>query len=133
MTHIPALDLTTEIATQVASLTAGTNLFHGQIRAAGDLVPRNGVFAWGGGGLEPLRTMGDPDEIRKAVVHVRVRNSSYLTGSTLAHSIMDSMRGVAVATYLDVYVAISEPRSMGQDPNGNHYFGMEYVMTYQEP
>lgn len=133
MSHVPALDLATEIATQEVTLTLGTNIFHGSIRAPDSFIPKNAVFVWGDSGRAPLRTMGDPDEIRIAVVHVRIRNANFSTGSTLAHSIMNLLRGDDVSTYLEVKVAISEPRSMGQDSEGNHFFGMEYLMTYQEP
>ena len=133
MTHIPAEDLATEIATQVGSLTLGTNIFHSSIRAPGKSIPKDSVFVWGDSGRPPLRTMGDSEEIRTAVVHVRVRDPKFKTGSDLAHSIMDLLRGDDVSTYLEVKVAISEPRSMGQDSDGNHLLGMEYLMTYQEP
>ncbi len=133
MTHIPATDLATEIAAQVASLTLGTNLFHSMIRARDSNVPNDSVFVWGSGGPAPLRSMGDPDEIRVAMVIIRVRSAKYKDGSDLAHSIVNLLRGDNVATYLDVAVASSEPTAMGEDPDGNHYFGLIYFMTYQEP
>ena len=133
MTHIPATDLATEIGSQVASLTLATNLFASMIRAPDSNVPKDCVFVWGDGGLAPLRAMGDPDEIRVAMVHVRVRNSKFKNGSDLAHSIMDLLRGDDVSTYLGVEVARSEPMALGEDKDGHHYFGMEYLMTYQEP
>ena len=133
MTHIPATDLATEIAAQVGSLTLGTNLFASTIRAPDSNVPKDSVFAWGDSGLEPLRTMSDADEIRTALVHVRIRSGKFSDGSTLAHSIMDLLRGDDVASYLEVSVAKSEPQALGEDGDGNHYFGMQYLMTYQEP
>ncbi len=133
MSHIPALDLATEIASQEGTLTLGTNIFHSTVRAPDSFIPKNCVFVWGAPGRAPLRTMGDPDEIRAAVVHVRVRNSKFATGSELIRSIMDLLRGDDISTYLEVKIAASEPRAMGQDSNANHYFGMEYIMTYQEP
>lgn len=133
MTHIPATDLATEIGTQVASLTLGTNLFHSMIRASDSNVPKDSVFVWGSGGLPPLRTMSDPDEIRTALVHVRVRSAKSDDGSTLAHSIMNLLRGDDISTYLEVIAAGSEPATLGEDSDGNHYFGFEYLMTYQEP
>lgn len=130
MSHVPATDLATEIGTQVGGLTLGTNLFHSSVRAPNASIPINSVFVWGSGGKPPLRTMSQPDEIRSAVVHVRVRDRTYSIGSTLAHTIMNTLRGLSVSTYLDLVAAISEPRSMGQDSESNHYFGMEYLMTY---
>ncbi len=131
MTHSPDTALATEIGTQVGSLTLGTNLFIGTVRADDTVFPRNCVFVWSGGGPIPQRTMGEPDEIRTTIVHVRVRDAKYSVGSTLATLIMNSLRAVSVATYLDMKGAIGEPRAMGQDPDGNHYFGMEYIMIYE--
>ncbi len=95
--------------------------------------PRDSVFVWAQGGLEPLRTMGEPNEIRMVVVHVRVRDAKYRNGEDLAISIQDSLRAVSIATYLETKAAISFPRAMGQDSDGAHYFGFEFIMTYQEP
>ena len=132
MTHFPATDLATEIGSQVASLTLATNLFASTIRAADSNIPKDSVFVWGSGGPAPLRTMGDADEIRVAMVHVRVRSGKYKAGSDLIHSIMNSLRGDDISSYLEVVVAASEPSSMGEDSDGNHYFGIIYFMTYQE-
>ncbi len=117
----------------MGSLTLGTNLFASTIRAPGSNMPKDSVFVWGSGGVEPLRTMGDPDEIRLALVHVQVRSAKFAAGSTLAHSIMDLLRGDDVSTYLEVILAKSEPMALGEDSDGNHHFGMEYLMSYQEP
>ncbi len=133
MTHIPATDLATEIASQVGSLTLGSNLFASTIRAPDTNIPSDSVFVWGDGGLEPLRSMSDPDEIRTALVHVSVRSGKFADGSTLAHSIMNLLRGDDISTYLDSIISKSEPQALGEDADGLHYFGMEYLLTYQEP
>ena len=133
MTHTPAKALATEIGTQVGSLTLGTDLFHSTIRAPDGTVPKNCVFAWDGGGAPPLRTMSEPDEVRKAVILVSVRNRKYKTGSDLAISIMNSLRAQSIATYLDLELMNSAPRSLGQDAEGLHHFGLEFILTYQEP
>ena len=133
MTHVPGTALATEIATQVASLTLGTNVFNSMIRAPDSHIPVNSVFVWAQGGLEPLRTMGETNEIRQVIVHVRVRNSKYRAGENLALLIQDSLRAKSISTYLETKAAIAFPRAMGQDSDGNHYFGFEFIMTYQEP
>ena len=133
MTHKPAEALATEMATQVGSLTLGTNVFHSTIRAPDIVVQKNCVFVWDGGGVPPLRTMGEPDEIRRVLVLVDVRDSKYKTGNDLALSIMNSLRAVSIATYLDVALGNSSPRSLGQDAEGLHHFGLEFILTHQEP
>lgn len=133
MTHTPAEALATEIGTQVGSLTLGTNLFHSTIRAPDGTIPENSVFAWDGGGAPPLRTMSEPDEVRKSVILVSVRNTKYGTGSDLAILIMNSLRAQSISTYLDLELMNSAPRSLGQDEEGLHHFGLEFILTYQEP
>ncbi len=133
MSHLPAQALATEMGTQVAALTLGTNLFHSTMRAPDGFVPEDCVFAWTGGGVPPLRTMGEPDEIRSAIVMVGVRDSKYADGNALALSIMNSLRAKSIATYLDLELVNSSPRSLGQDADGLHHFGMEFILTYQEP
>ena len=132
MTHTPDIALATEIAAQVASLTLGTNIFHSTVRAPDSRVPVDCVFVWEDGGPTPLRTMGEPDEIRLAVLHVRVRDSVHGDGAALAKSVMNSIRAKSIATYLDLEAMNSGPRALGQDSDGRHYFGLEYVLTYQE-
>ncbi len=133
MTHTPAQAIATEIGTQVGALTLGTNLFHSTVRAPDVLVPKDCVFAWNGGGVPPLRTMGEPDEIRSAIVMVGVRDSKYADGNSLAILIMNSLQAQSIATYLDLELVNSSPRSLGQDADGLHHFGMEFILTYQEP
>ena len=133
MTHTPAEALATEIGTQVGSLTLGTDLFHSTIRAPDGTIPENCVFAWDGGGAPPLRSMSETDEIRRSVILVSVRNIKYKTGSDLAILVMNSLRAQSIATYLDLELVDSAPRSHGQDDEGLHHFGLSFILTYQEP
>lgn len=77
--------------------------------------------------------MSDPDEIRRAVVHVRVRDAKFVDGEAVTFSILNGLRGRDVATYLEMKVSESGPLSFGQNSNGQHVFGLTYIMTYQEP
>ncbi len=133
MTHTPAEAIATEIGTQVGALTLGTNLFHSTIRAPDSFIPENAVFVWDGGGAVPLRTMSEPDEIRRSVILVDIRNVKYNNGSDQAILIMNSLRAQSIATYLDLELATSAPRSLGQDAEGHHHFGLEFILTFQEP
>ena len=133
MTHTPAKALATEIGTQVGALTLGTNLFDSTIRAADGFIPENCVFAWDGGGAAPLRTMSEPDEIRRSVIVVSVRDLKYNSGRNLAILIMNSLRAQAISTYLDLELVNSAPRALGQDDEGLHHFGLEFILTFQEP
>ncbi len=133
MTHTPSEALATEIGGQVGSLTLGTNLFHSGVLAPDSYIPINCVFVWPDGGARPLRSMGDPDEIRRTLIVIRVRNAKQKTGRDLALSIINALRGRDIATYLDLVCATSGPRMLGQSADGHHYFGAEFILTYQEP
>lgn len=132
MSHQPSTDLTAAIATQIASLIAGTNLFDSMVKGSDANIPVNCVFVWNTPGITPLRTMGEPNEIRQAIVQLRVRNSKSGTGLALAFEIFNALRGLAVATYLDVKSAASGPSNLGQDSDGAYYFSASFVMVYQE-
>lgn len=133
MSHTPAIALATEIAAQVGSLTLGTNLFHSSIRAASSNIPVDSVFVWTGGGGKPQRTMGDPNEIRRTVLHVRVRDTDYNDGITLAYSILNGLRAQSISTYLDLFSTFGDPSDLGEDKDGNHIFGVTFILVYQEP
>jgi len=130
VTHTPAKALATEIGSQIAGLTLGTDLFHSTMRAPDGIIPINCVFVWGSGGLPPQRTHGDPDEIRRAIVNVQVRDRKFNAGDTLIRSILDALRGDDIATYLEIKVGDSEPLNLGQDGDGNHIMALSYIMTY---
>ncbi len=131
MSHTPTRDLVDHLSTNLAALTSGTNLFDSQVRAphTGG-VPEDAVFVWGTGGPLPERTMGEPDEVCRTVIHFRVRHQKAATGLTWARDILEEIQGVAIATYLDVYRLIAEPRALGQDSDGRNYFGGEVMMVY---
>ncbi len=133
MSHVPSEDLAEHIEGQVGSLTVGTNLFASTMRAPTTGIPENAVFVWDAGGPAPLRTMSEPDEIRRALVAVQIRNEKHGTGIDLAYSIQNSVRADAVATYLDLVAANAGPTALGQDLDGNHIFSLFFMMVYQEP
>ena len=130
MSHDVGSDLATKMGTDVAGITLGTILFASTVRAPDSDIPVDAVFVWPSGSLPPLRTMGEPDEIRAAAVHVRARDAVYATGMTLAILIHDTLRGLAVSNYLELKAGNSAPIAMGTDELGFHLFGLEFVMTY---
>lgn len=128
MSNIPGTDLAIKIAA-VTALVLGTDLFHSTVRAATENIPRDSVFVFESGGLAPLRTMGQPDEVRTSILTIVVRNGKYATGNTLVHSIMDSIRGVDITNYLDVTM-VTNTIAQGQDAKGTHMFGFTIALVY---
>lgn len=126
----PSEDLRDHIGTLIGSLSAGTNLFSSKPRAARGDVPQDAVFVYASGGRDPDRSMQEVDEIRHPIVTVTVRNSRQKTGSDLAQSIFNTLRGVPPTGYLDLVCANSQPMDMGYDSDGRHFFNMTFILAY---
>ena len=128
----PAEDMVTHIAGLIGSLTAGTNLFASKPRAPRSGVTQDAVFVFTSAGRNPDRSMRQVDEIRWPVVSVIVRNSRQKTGSDLAQSIFNTLRGTLPTGYLDLTTGGSSPNDMGYDSDGRHFFTMTFIMPYLE-
>lgn len=129
---VPAEDVRDHIAGLVGSLTAGTNLFASKLRSPRAGVPTNAVFVYASGGRDPDRSMQEVDEIRWPVVTVAVRNARQKTGSDLATSIFNTLRGSPPSGYLDLVCMGSQPTDMGYDSDGNHIFNITLRLAYLE-
>ncbi len=128
----PAEDVATDLQTAAIGLTKGTNLFASTERPAGANVPIDCVFVFGGGGAPPERAMGQAEEIRTAVVHVRVRWSSFGGGDTKARQIQNRLQAGSINPYLDVSSIEPEPSAIGQDEDGRHLWVLSFMLTYLE-
>lgn len=128
----PAVDIAAHIATLIPSLTVGTNLFSSKPRAPRGDVPTDAVFVWAGSGREPDKSMGYVDEIRWPVVMVAIRNARQQTGSALAQSILNTLRGTVPAGYLDLTSVLSAPIDNGYDSDGRHNFMVTFTTPYLE-
>lgn len=128
----PAEDMVTHIASLIGSLTAGTNLFASKPRAARSGVTQDAVFVWSTPGRKPDLSMGYVDEIRRPVVIVHVRNGRQKTGSDLAQSILNTVRGTLPAGYLDLSSTMSSPVDSGYDSDGRHQFLISFMLAYLE-
>jgi len=86
-------DFATHLASQMGSLTLGTNLFTGPVRMVGDYIPTNCVFAYLSSGFLPRPYMGQNEQFRQAFIEVRVRyeRDNFASGADFAHEIYDTM------------------------------------------
>ncbi len=134
MTHIPARAVTTILDGDVAlGLTLNTDLFCSTQRAAGAQVPVDAVFVFGNSGIPPLRSMGEVAEIRRALVTIRVRWSTFGAGDVKVRGIMNLLQAEPAATYLSkVLLTESEPLPLGQDDQGNHLWSLGCEIVYRE-
>lgn len=132
MSHNPALDFATFLAGAGLGLTLGSSIVVGMPRDAGPTVPKDAVFVWGLGGPPATRVMGQVNEVRRPLVSLRVRNHSIVSGDTLARNILNAVAGTDVATYLDTFPLQPEPNYAGQDSDGDHFWGHNFEMVYEE-
>lgn len=128
----PAVDIAAHIASLIPSLTVGTNLFSSKPRAPRGDVPQDAVFVWTGAGRVPDRVMSYADEIRWPIVMVAIRHSRQQSGSALAQSILNTLRGTVPAGYLDLTSVLSAPIDNGYDSDGRHHFMLTFTTPYLE-
>lgn len=128
----PAEDMQTHIASLIGSLTAGTNLYASKSRAPRGDIPVNAVFVWATPGRKPDLSMGYVDEIRRPTVLITVRNARQKTGSDLAQSILNTLRGTLPSGYQDLFSVMSAPVDNGFDSDGNHNHIVSFTLAYLE-
>lgn len=112
-------------------LTKGTDLFQGTMRGVSDDVPRNAVFVYSEGGVDPQRFMTQVTEIRYTLIAVRTRWSKFAGGNAKAQAIQNALQGASISGYMDIVASESLPTSLGQDESGNHLFLSVFRMTFE--
>ncbi len=128
----PAEDMVTHIASLIGSLTSGTNIYASKVRAPRGDIPVDAVFVWAEPGRVPERSMGEVDEIRWPVAMVHVRNGRQKTGSDLAQSILNTLRGTVPSGYLWLASTGSAPIDIGYNSDGIHQFVLAFNLAYLE-
>jgi len=136
----PAADTASFLAANIASLTAGTNLFVGQPRespsstGAQARLPVDAVFVAPVGGPTPLRSSGETAEFRIALVNVFVRNQDWKAGWDLAQSVLDAFNGLSgvPSGYQDADVQQSAPADFGQDNKGRFLFSVTVRLRWNQ-
>ncbi len=126
------LDVSTALSGAGIGLTLGTNLFIGSFKAASARVPINSTFIGPSPGAGPERFMGEVAEIRRPMVHIRLRNGTFQAGDTLIRLIQDTMQAIAISGYLDVVAVQSEPTYLGENKEGHHLWSMSHMLVQEE-
>jgi len=90
------------------------------------------VFVWAQPGRKPDLSMGYVDEIRRPTVIVHIRNARQKTGSDLAQSILNTLRGTLPAGYQDLTSVMSAPVDNGFNSDGIHSFLVSFTLAYLE-
>ena len=130
------LDVATYIASNVGSLTLGTNCFGGPMRevdtASG--VPHTCVFVIGRGGIakEAFIDGGSKGGLSKPGVQVLIRSdkNDLSGGLSLAESVMAVVdMGPPTASYIESRSATSDPLYLGVDDSGHHLWSINLILT----
>ena len=116
-----AEDIVDYIDANIASLTAGTNLFIGPTRQVSELFPSEAVFVLPTGGFAPDGFIGMDTQIWNFGIQVRVRwtKDFWRDGYELASEIRDLLHYSSISDSIDVRVNESEPNYIGEDSEGN--------------
>jgi hypothetical protein len=132
----PESDICTSLAAASLSLTHGTNLFSGPLRAyVGTQIPNKAVFVWSISGSQPLNYCDGSatTQMYFPLVRVVVRGDKQdFSGTrTLARAIRDAIHDVPPSGYVSCRVRTSEPEFYGQDDDGAWLFGLDLDMIYE--
>lgn len=137
MTHDPAKDFANFLATEIGSLTYGTNLFSRSLAdrpPENSAVPSGAVFVSALSGVPPVRAMGEKSELRTSILNITVRDGKNSSARALGQQIIDSMNGLSglPATYLDAVPQSGDPSSDGQDDKGLFLYGVTVILRWSE-
>ena len=130
------LDVATYIASNVGSLTLGTNCFAGPIKkvSTGSGIPHTAVFVIGTGGFpkEAFIDGGSKGGLSKPTVQVLIRSdkNDLSGGLTLAESVMAVVdMGPPTASYAESRSTTSDPIYIGTDETGHHEWSINLTLT----
>ncbi len=128
----PELIICNRIDAQIASLTAGTNLFQGPSRPPSNVVPHAAVFVAPYGG-QSSPDMGVPSDDRFFKCQVRVRGNvdDWPTARTLTRSIITALDRYAPGSgWVEIRVLDAGPIDLGIDDTEHPIFVLNVRISY---
>jgi hypothetical protein len=130
----PDADLVAKLDTELATLTAGTNLFSGPLRPVSTYIPTKCVFILSLPGGSILNYCDDSrtPQLYDFTMRVIIRGNAqdYSDGLTLARSVRDVIHDNPPSGYIATRVLTAEPVFFGYDDDGSHLFGIDVEMLY---
>lgn len=117
------------------SLTLGTDLFTGPVRASDSYIPKRAVFVMimpGGEIMNYCNGGAASPELYSPSCRVVVRSDvgNYNDGRDLARTIRGVIHDVPPTGYISCRVRSAEPEYYGRDDDGAHLFGIDVDMLY---
>lgn len=122
MADAPDIAVRARLAAQVASLTVGTNLFAGPMRAPGAGVPATAVFCRPQAGLvnRPYLGTGTDWKVHQVGVLVRAEQDRFEVGIALAREVHAALHRAELPGYTYCLVDQPAPEYLGADETGCH-------------
>ena len=130
----PATDLATQIGTNEAAWTKGTNLFDSKVLDPGAGVPVISAFMFASGGPPPASQLGMSESLKYARVQIIVRGekNGYEASRTSAEDMWEALHHIAIAGYVNVACQQPCPLPAGKDSQGNHEWSINVEMFHEE-
>lgn len=132
-------DVATALDTDAGlSLTLGTNLFRGKMRAyEAESFPRECVACEAAGGPAPQDYCNGnthTPQMRDPVVQVMVRGDArdYSGGETLARAVWDSLHDNPPSGYIHMRCMNATPLYVGEDEDGSHLWSINVALRIEE-
>ena len=138
MPHNPGKDFVDALDAAIgATLTKGTDLFHGPKKPVGPGVPAKAVFVMPTGGAPPVDDHGigaEATSLFAPTVQALVRGDQgdYDAGLILAQAVRDTGHKMSVAGYLDCLLLSSEPIWLGFDPEDHPEWSINFELMIDE-
>lgn len=136
-TQVPDLDVLTTIDAGTATLTAGTNLFRGKMRAVSTYIPSQAVFVLNTAGAPPQTLLkqasGQSARHFFPTVQIVVRSNprDFSGGQTLARAIRDIIHNATISGYIYVKVRESEPIFLDEQENEVFIWSLNVDLVYE--
>jgi len=130
----PDITLAQYIATNVAALTYGTNIFAGPVRAPDGYVPVKAAFVQVVGGLRPDGFLGETVSWKDIDLSVFVRSDKddFGGGRDLARSIWPVVQYASLSGYFDVRARDPDALYLSEDTEQRHIHLVACTATIKE-
>lgn len=132
----PDIDIATQIGTDLAAWTLGTNLFHSPPAPPQEGVPVEAVFVYPRGGEPPYRFCGEDRWEWRADIGIRIRGDRDDYTNTLANAraLRDAVNGMesSLTDYIQIRAMNAEPIPLGLNDQGCPEYQVNVEALYTE-
>jgi hypothetical protein len=130
----PDVALAQHIATNVGSLTYGTNIFSGTIRPPDGNVPVDAVFVLASGGVPPSGFLGQTISWKEIELSIFIRSNkdNFASGRDLARQIWPYVQYAQLSGYFDVRARDPDALYLREDSEGRHLHQIAVTATIKE-